>query len=350
MRQNVVPQLPDARDRFSDATDPPGPVQGGLLLCDLQMPGTSWFLSRPDIRARVRFGSSAPVVVDGPDNRDQVTVSVPVASLEVGQELAIEALDRDLFNRDDFLDRGEVAYAGRFPLFLTGAGRKLRATCRLMDSETVAGWVESALASASQPLASFEKAAARPIRWARQDLGYPWHEHVAAEDAIDGVAALQGWGDAPRALAARLEAAREARNARAAEAVRSMGASAHAPDAVLGLDADSVGPFTLHCGAAARAVLAGTAAAGDAPRCVLDVGYSGDSPITLGAGIGWRLDAVFARGTTEPLYHVADKPGHVYFVVGGVPHAAGRSPLRDVALIRAVDGERVELVRAPERK
>ena len=139
MRQNVVPQLPDARDRFSDATDPPGPVQGGLLLCDLQMPGTSWFLSRPDIRARVRFGSSAPVVVDGPDNRDQVTVSVPVASLEVGQELAIEALDRDLFNRDDFLDRGEVSYAGRFPLFLTGAGRKLRATCRLMDSETVEG-------------------------------------------------------------------------------------------------------------------------------------------------------------------------------------------------------------------
>jgi len=348
--RDQIPQLEDVREIFQTMRDGPSvdTLNGGLLICDLRLPGTPWFQSRPDVRASFRIGASPPLLADGHNNRDVVTLSVPVATLKSGDRLRIEVLDRDLFSKDDYLDSAEAMFPGRFPMIMSGALRKLQATCRHFDASGVRERLGPAQERADASVSVWRSAAERGLNPAKLDFGYPWTLHEAGEDAIDGVAGLVGWGHAAVGpLRERRLAVLSVWERLVAGGVADAQAAAEDPAKPLDLDGLAVGPFQLLCGSAVKAALAGTDAAGQgAPRCALSM------PITegqVGASLagGRSLDLVYPGGRTEALVLVASNDDSLFFRSGALPGTLGHSPLKSAVLVRVSDGFTARFVRMP---
>ena len=351
--RNLLPQLPDAREVFTGIQDAPAGdgVQGGLLLCDLRMPGTPWFKSRPDMRAKFTVGGSALMLADGRDNRDAATLGVPVERLAKGDTLSIELFDRDLFNKDDFLDLATTPFPGHFPLIFAGSAGKLQATCRHMSAAAVAQRLPAATRTADSSMVAWETAMKDGLDARGRDLGYPWDAHEEMEDGIDGVAALVGWSHATvTALRSRRTASYGVWMVNAKGMVEQMkvGAGGMDSEVDLAVNGASAGPFEVVCGAdAVRGALAPTGLAADGlPRCVLGAVTSGGEGSEAGVA-GRRLDVVFSDGRSEDLEFLVNHGGKAWFGSAGIPSAMGRSPLQDAALLRVVLDESVEVVRLP---
>ncbi len=351
--RNLLPQLPDVREVFTAIQDAPvgDALQGGLLLCDLRMPGTPWFKSRPDMRAKFTVGGSALMLADGRNNRDVVTLGVPVERLARGDTLSIELFDRDLFSKDDFLDEATTTFPGHFPLIFAGSAGKLQATCRHMPAAAVAQRLPGSTKNAEESMVAWETGMKDGLDVRGRDLGYPWDAHEDMEDGIDGVAALVGWSHATvTSLRSRRTASYGSWIADAKGMVEQMKIGAGGMDSEIDLAANgaSVGPFEVVCGTdAVRAALAPTGLAADGlPRCVLGAVTSGGEG-TEGGVAGRRLDVVFPDGRSEDLEFLVNHGGKAWFGSHGVPSAMGRSPLQDAALLRVVLDESIEVVRLP---
>jgi len=347
---NIVPQIPDARGEFSAISDGPSveSIRGGVVLCDISMPGTPWFKSRPDIRARLTIGEDSVVTADGRNNRDAVTLSAPVTSLARGESLRVEVLDRDLFNKDDFLDAAQGTFQGHFPMLLAGARGKLQVTCRHLGAD----WVEArrghAVETASQAAEVRQQALDNGLDAAAFDFGFPWEAHREADEALDALAALVGWSALPASelRGGRLMSLVSWRKA-ASGRVSELRATASYPGKTVQVGETALGPFVKYCGAAAKEALAGTAAAGQgAPRCVLEIGMPGVEPIAAEFG-SHRIDVVFADGRTERLVLRGATDGRGFFSVDGLASALGRDPLQDVVLLRITDGTTAQFINAP---
>lgn len=350
--KNLVPQLADARTLFTSITDGPSKelVEGGLLVCDLRMPGTPWFRSRPDMRARFHLGKAPVALADGRNNRDAVTLSTPMSALGRGESLRVEVLDRDLFNKDDFLDAAETSFPGHFPLILAGAANKLQATCRHLDASGVAQRLPEARQSAQSAMDGWVEALGESLDARAPDLGYPWPKHEAMETGIDGVAALLGWGGAPvPSLRATRSAELATWNANAQGMVKQLTAAAPEATAVVDLGSASAGPFEVVCGEAPlRAALSGAAGIEDGlPRCALGVTLTGGVASEEGLPGGRKIDLVFPDARTERLQLVVNHAGKAWFSAEGTPSALGRTALQDASLVRIVRGDGVEVVKLP---
>lgn len=348
-RANRIPQSEDLREEFASLVDgPAGDVTGGRLLCDLQMPATPWFRSRPDMRARFTLAGGATMVADGRDNRDNVTLAVPVDRLTAGDALRIEVHDRDLFNNDDFLDAIDTPFPGHFPLIKQGGARKLTVTCRHQSADVVAPRFADARRVSAERLDQWRTSLADALHPARPDLGYPWDRHEAMEEAIDGMAALVGWEE-PAVVAARQDrlAGVSAWETRAATLVKTLLAKAHAgKDALAIRGLGSVGPISVTCGEqGVRALLAGTPVAGEAsPPCVVQTVTSVDmaDPATMGT---WEVALVLPEGRTERLILLTTKPGSAIWQTAALGGALGSSPIKTAVMLRVSDGRTAELWR-----
>ncbi len=289
---NQIPQLADRWALFGALHDGPVPtVEGGVLVCDLRLPGSPWWKSRPDMQAILEHGGARQILV-GENNRDATVVTAPLSHLATGDSLLLRVEDRDLLTKNDPIDGGSVAFPGSFPLLVTGAGGKLHATCRLLRPDAVAERLKAASLVAERGLAAYE--GARGVDLTAPDLGYPWSQHRAAEAGLDEVAGLVGW-EHPEITARRRRLA-EAMAAEArtlAEAVQAQTAKATpAGRAAQRPGGGSLKVVALLCGQAAEARLGRPAR-----DCVVQV-----------EGDGSGAELVWGDGRTEALLPVDDQP------------------------------------------
>ena len=329
LARNEIPQLEERWDLFATLKDGAvDPATGGVLVCDLRMPGTPWYKSRPDMEATLTLGSHPAMVLVGEDNRDATVVTAPIPKLAAGDPIKLLLEDRDFIGRNDYLDSARADYAGVFPLLLVGDGRDLHATCRGMRPPEVQRRLALRKRQADEALATFDRA--RALDPTAPDWGYPWPHHDDAEAAIERVPALVGWGDPDvRPMLDRLAATQAAWEQDASAAVKNVQASA----LPLGSRAPAPGgrvDLTVHgvvCDAGVTSLYAryGVTTALSEPECVVELQVSAPAsaaelpPLGIdsraqipGAG---GVDMVLSNGRTEPLVVQA-------VVVGG----AGQSP------------------------
>lgn len=344
-RLNIVPQLDDAWELFGALGDGAvSPPVSGVLVCDLRLPGTPMFRSRPDWRARLDLGDAPTIIADGPNNRDAAVLSMPFTGLAAGEAVKLEVLDRDLFNKDDFLDAAQTQFNSAFPLVLTGVRRKLHGTCRHLDAKGVSARLTPAVSDASSILAAWS-ASLTEADLAAADLGYPWGEHRLLEDAIEDVAALVGWAHAELTPLREGFAAGQARwQELARAAAREAVDAAAAPGASVTVGAITVGPAAVHCDGAVPGALTGTAVdAQSAPSCVLEVSVQGAPPaLELGS---LRLDLLFPDGRTEQPGLLAVDGQRALLDAVLVDSALGRSALKDAVALRITDGRQARFIR-----
>lgn len=346
-RRNIVPRIDGAWEVFGTLTDGPtgDTVVGGLLVCELRLPGTPMFRSRPDLRAKVHLGG-ATTIVDGPNNRDAAAVSVPLPRLDKDQVLKIEVLDRDLFNKDDWLDAGEATYYGTFPLVLTGTRRKLHATCRLMDAATVSSRLTPELTRARDALARWRATIDAGVKLAAPHLGYPWSDHHAVENGIEAVVALVGWshGDVTPLRDARTAGLAHWRGL-AEAGVKQALAVAEKPGGTVQIGQTTVGPARVRCGSDAQAAVKGTSAQGQGtPRCVLEVTIAGEAP-SAALSVG-SLDLLFGDGRTDaPAVLVVDGQRVVLDSTLITASSLGRSAFQDALALRVTNGQQAWFLR-----
>jgi len=339
-KRNDIPQVGDRRAEFAALVDAPaGDITGGRLFCDLQMPNTPWFRSRPDMRARFTLGRGATMIADGHDNRDNVTLAVPVATLAAGDSIRVEVHDRDLFNKDDFLDAVDATFPGHLPLIAQGGAKKLQITCRHQGADVVANRFAAASAAGARAMETWRTSLGDALHPARLDLGYPWVTHRAMEDGIDGMAALVGWEEATVATARQDRIASLAAWERQATAlVKTLRADAlPGKDAVAVDGLGTVGPISVTCGEeAVRALLAGTPVAGEAsPPCVVQTVTDAD----FAASARWEMALVMPEGRTESLSLLTPKAGSAIWQTSALGAPLGGSPIKEAALLRLSDGE-----------
>ncbi len=325
-KANQIPQLSDRWALYGSLKDGPlASVEGGVLVCDLRLPGSPWWKSRPDMQAILEIGGGKAYLV-GENNRDATVVTAPLRELKTGDAIKLGVEDRDLLTKNDWIDGGDTTFPGAFPLLIAGTGGKLHATCRLLRPDVVATRLKDAAKQAEKALIAFE--GARGVDLTAMDLGYPWNEHQSAESGLDGVAALVGWSDpAVEPRRRRLAKAKSDELRTLADAVKSqvaratpVGRPARRPDE------GNLIVVALHCGDAARSKL------GDAaPPCVLEIG-----------GEGSGVDLVWPNGRTEALSPVEGHP-----TLLAADHFHGTSHPRKAVLVRVTDGKGVQFWRVP---
>ncbi len=349
MARNEVPQIDDRWGLFAELKDGPiDPATGGVLFCDLRLPGTPWYASRPDMEAALTLGSTPTMFLVGEDNRDATVVTAPIPSLTTGDPIKLVLEDRDLFGRNDHLDSANGSYAGAFPLLLVGNARELHATCRSMRRDDVQRRLSTRQREADEALTAFDRA--RVLDEAAPDWGYPWPQHEDAEAAIERVPALVGWGHTSVGpLLDRLDATKTAWETDAQAAVETtkaratpVGTTARAPGDRVDLTLEQ-----LACDAGVDALFTAGGVPSEElrPRCVAElkvsapVSAAGLAPFTIepravipGAG---GVDVVLPAGRTEPLYVRA------VFVDGShtVPPPTEVSPGSDVRLLLEAQGD-----------
>lgn len=253
-RTDHIPQLRDAWSLFGEMKDGPLPsVEGAVLLCDVRVPSSGIFFRRPDILGKLTLRGGTTQRLIGANNREATVLTAPLHRLATGDSVELVLEDRDLFSRNDFLDRARAEYAGAFPMLLVGEQRKLHGTCRVLRPDAVAARYDAEQPAADAAVSAYG-ASITPDP-TRDQFGHPGVQLRAAQDAILGLVALRGWADGPAgALKARLARHRGDWTARAAEAV----ASARAAATPLGTPADLPGGGSLTvlrhlCGAEADA-------------------------------------------------------------------------------------------------
>lgn len=323
---NQIPQLADRWELFGQLKDGPVPsVAGGVLVCDLRLPGSKWWQSRPDMQAMLTIGSTKQTLI-GENNRDATVVTAPLASLNTGDSIQLSVEDRDLLTKNDFIDAGKTEFPGAFPLLITGLGGKLHSTCRLLRPDAVAERLAGAVTAAERGVSGFERARGVDLR--AQDLGYPWTEHQTAESSMDAVAGLVGWSHAELTdRRRRFTEAKAAQMRTLADAVQTQLAKA----TPVGRDARRPGDTSfrvdaLICGEDARARFGDTA-----PQCALQFG-----------GTGTGVDLVWPDGRTEALTPLEGHPG---YLAASTP-LGGESPQKAV-LARVADQGGVQFWKMP---
>lgn len=316
MGRNEIPQIDGRWDLFADLKDGPvDPATGGVLFCDLRLPGTPWYASRPDMEAGLTLGGQPTMYLVGEDNRDATVVTAPIPALKAGDPIKLVLEDRDLFGRNDHLDSASGSYAGVFPLLLVGDARELHATCRGMRRDEVQRRVALRRTDADRALTTFDQA--RAVDLSAPDFGYPWPHHEDAEAALEQVPALVGWSDpSVRPLMDRLEAVKTAWDTDARAAVKQTTSSAtpvatqvQAPGGRVNLALEQV---ACDAGVAALFAAGGVPAEELQPQCVIELRMTSPvSAVTLppysiepraivpGAG---GVDVVLPDGRTEALY------------------------------------------------
>jgi hypothetical protein len=323
---NQTPQLPDRWELYGALKDGPiASVERGVLVCDLRLPGSPWWRSRPDMQAILEVGGGKQFLV-GENNRDATVVTAPLSALKTGDELKLGVEDRDLLTKNDWIDGGSTTFPGAFPLLIAGTGGKLHATCRLMRPDAVAERLKAGIRDAERGLTAYEKA--RGVDLTAQDLGYPWNEHQAAEAGIDAIAGLVGWTDSevePRRR--RLKEAKAAEMRTLAEAVQTqipkstpVGRPAKRPNE------NPLTVLSVHCDDAARALFGN-----EAPSCVFKV-----------EGDGTGADLVYPDGRTEALRPMKKQPMYLAADYAG----ASTHPAKAV-LLRVSNGKAAQFWRVP---
>ncbi len=321
-----IPQLADRWQLFGSLKDGPiARVEGGVLVCDLRLPGSPWWKSRPDMQATLELDGHEQILV-GENNRDATVVTAPLKSLDTGDSLKINVEDRDLLTRNDYIDGGTTTFPGSFPLLIVGTGDKLHATCRVLRPDAVAKRLRKAAPQAEHGVAAFERA--RGVDLAAPDLGYPWTEHQTAEANLDAVAALVGWQDpevAPRR--ARLKEAKAAQMRTLADAVQTQIPKSTPPGrAAKRPGGGSLKLIALICGDASMTKFGELA-----PECAVQV-----------EGDGSGADLVYPDGRTEPLTAIEGHADHLAANSGlGTDHP------RKAVLLRVTSGGGVQFWRMP---
>jgi hypothetical protein len=334
LQRNEIPQLSDRWDLFAELKDGPvDPATGGVLVCDLRLPGTPWYQSRPDMEAALTLGSQPAMYLVGEDNRDATVVTAPIVGLTTGDPIKLVVEDRDFIGRNDHLDSARGAYAGVFPLLMVGDARDLHVTCRGMAKHEVQRRLALRKQQADEALTAFDQA--RELDPAAPDWGYPWSLHEDAEAAIERVPALAGWRDPDvRSMLDRSAGTRADWDREARASVRQMQASATpvatrvpAPGGRVDLTVQRA-----VCGSGISPLFTGYGIHTDdvLPNCVVELKISAPvSPAELPpSGIDNRalipgaggVDLVLSDGRTEPLHveavvvdgaHQSPPPGRV---------------------------------------
>jgi hypothetical protein len=314
-RINEVPQVAGRYELYADLKDGPyDPVATALMVCDLRLPGTPWYQSRPDMQAEVTIAGGRAMTLVGEDNRDATVMTAPVASMKSGDELKLVLVDRDWLGHHDYLDTATGTYYGVFPLLLVGANRDLHVTCRLMDSAEVARRAQAARAGGDQAVTDFD--AACRLDPAAADWGYPWSEHQAAEWAVEAVPALVGWqGAGVRPLLDRLADVKKAWDKDATADVTRVHKSATAPgvSTIAPGSAVDVTLVQVGCGSSAVAMASSFGAPTDmVPDCLAELRMTArGAPVGLASfdGVGGAVvpraggvDVVLPNGRTEDMY------------------------------------------------
>ena len=312
-----IPRVAAAFELFGDlqgrAEDP---LTGGVLICDLRLPGTAWPRSRPDMQAKVRLGDGKEVLLVGDNNRDETVVTMPIDQLASGDSISIVVEDRDLFNRPDHLDSAQGSYGGTLPLLLSGGGRKLHVICQHLSAAEVAGRMQDLVGDATAALDAYDAGAA--VDRGGDDWGFPWTERHHAEVATEQVAAHVGWSDAAvTTMRRRLRDIRRRFEQAAAGDVTSVLSAAPAPGSPVAAPGGrvSVTVGAVGCGTAAAGLLSSVGASPEyPPHCVAEVHLQAtvsEAQMALGAGSepilpgGATPDIVLADGRTGPLHLVA---------------------------------------------
>lgn len=353
-----IPQLPDAYEIFGElrgvALDP---AVGGLLVCDLRLPGTPWFQSRPDMQARLRLGGGPERILNGHDNRDEVVVTAPLASLASGEAISVSVEDRDLFNKNDYIDGATGSYEGIFPLILTGTAKKLHVLCQHVPAAAVAAQLPPLRAALGTSVAAYE-AATQTTDQSAEDWGFPWSRRVQAELDLEAVVARIGWGDARvTPLRHRLQAVATGWAALAGPEVAAAAASATpagsprvAPGGQVTVTVGARG-----CGSTARSmVLAAGGLEEQVPRCVLELHLEATAAavpfpvamdgLTLTLPGGAAPELVNAAGWTQGLVAIP-VPAAPATLAPGTPTTilvredslcwwGGREPVEDAVVLR----------------
>ena len=323
---NQIPQLEGRWALYGSLADGPiATVNGGVIVCDLRLPGSAWWQSRPDMQATLEIGGQPQVLV-GENNRDATVVTAPLKALATGDVLKLNVEDRDLLTKNDYIDGGTTTFPGSFPLLITGHAGKLHATCRLLKPDAVAERLKVAARQAEYAVTAFEKA--RGVDLTARDLGYPWNEHQAAEGGLDSVAALVGWQDpevAPRRE--RLKKAKAAQMRTLADAVQTqIPRSTPAGRAAKRPGGGSLKLIAWLCGQAASTTF-GEAA----PDCALQI-----------EGEGEGAELVFPDGRTEELRLMEGHPDHLE-----AEHTLGTDHPRKAVLLRVTSGGDAQFWRMP---
>jgi hypothetical protein len=195
------PQLADTARAFFDAEPVEGDLEGGLLLCRIDVVGDRGWdtFGAIDIAVTVTPGGRAPVEVWGPEDRSSAIVSVPAVTLRRGEKLKFLVEDRDLTERE-FVARGAVGYAG-LPLRLDLDHTQLE--CRGFSREGAEVRARAPLEKAALALAGVE--GAEPVL-TEASLGAPHGPLAEARSAaLEAEAWLGGSDTSVQRLKARLK-------------------------------------------------------------------------------------------------------------------------------------------------
>lgn len=367
--RNEIPQVDGRWDLFAELKDGAvDPATGGLLVCDLRLPGTPWYKSRPDMQATLTLGNGRPMVLVGDNNRDATVVTAPIGALASGDPIKLLLEDRDWIGKNDYLDSATGAFAGVFPLLLVGASRKLHATCRGMPRDEVQRRLAERERDASGAVTSFD--GARRLDAAAPDWGYGWPQHEAAEAAVEQVPALVGWGDpAVRQLLDRLADIKaawdvdvQAAVSKTARGAVAAGATTTAPGGQVEVTVEQVA-----CGGTAVAVASGLGVptAEGVPECLAKLrltalhgplnlpSYSpGTAAIVPGAGAidvvlpSGRTEATFVHATALAGQHASPPPSQIpagtdltlLLAVDAAFYPEGGAPLQQGVMLRIERG------------
>ncbi len=351
--RNEAAQIDGAYELFGElAGGAVDPVVGGVLVCDLRLPGTPWYKSRPDMLARVQLAGGPEALLPGRDNRDEVVVTMPLTSLKSGDAIRISVEDRDLFNKNDPLDSATGTYAGVFPWLGVGGGKDLHVICQRQDRATTEAETNARLPGATAAVDAYDTAAQTVDRDA-PDWGEPAELRDTAEAEVETLAARIGWTDTRVAqLRQRLVSIGAGFDAAAAADVQAVAGGATPKGTAVGApggDLD-VTVVAVHCGTQADTAV--SAFGGDpalAPSCVLELKtvtrtgapqlppiYDVGTDLTLAGGA--TPEAVLPDGRTAALTTVAHLSvgAQLTWLLGAddLCHDFNRKLLQDAVLIR----------------
>lgn len=150
-----------------------GAIAGELLVCGVAVvyseskfspfsgDGVSRSYAKADLTTFLRFGGHAgkkkedPAEIEarGPEDSNQMVMTVPVVKLDPGDQIALKAIDRDVFTNND-IEEIKGRYEGKLPWVLRG--KRVAAECRLVPRQVVEREAAAALRAVDAAVAKFD--------------------------------------------------------------------------------------------------------------------------------------------------------------------------------------------------